>query len=389
MPTSFSRSLRSLEADRFRGSLLGIAVGLVLLALWLAWFFFARVALYEISDQARIEVGSEHHAIMSPVSGRVRRYDMELDREVREGDVLLELDDDEVRFRLEETKAELQGLRDRLAQVSLEIDSQRKAVEDARSASAFARGESGARHQEALEEARFAEQEAERLERLQQDGLVPKAQVDAARTEHLKSLQTVEAEARSLDRLESEWRLEINEKQAEVAALERQAAALTASVARLEASRDKLAYEHSLYTVRAPASGRIGDRVRLSEGEVVDKSQHIGTVIPAGDVRVVGEFAPSGLGRIRPHPPAKLRLTGFSWVQYGAVPATVTRVGKEPQNGTVRVELSLDDPDAFAVDLDHGLPGTLQIEVERISPAALVLRAAGQVLTGQVPTGPR
>ena len=59
MPTSFSRSLRSLEADRFRWSLVGIVVGIVLLATWIAWFFLARVALYEVSDQARLEVGRE------------------------------------------------------------------------------------------------------------------------------------------------------------------------------------------------------------------------------------------------------------------------------------------------------------------------------------------
>jgi len=68
------------------------------------------------------------------------------------------------------------------------------------------------------------------------------------------------------------------------------------------------------------------------------------------------------------------------------VPATVNRVGKEPQNGTVRVELTLDEPDAFPVALSHGLPGMLEVEVERISPAALVLRAAGNVVSASVRT---
>jgi len=31
--------------------------------------------------------------------------------------------------------------------------------------------------------------------------------------------------------------------------------------------------------------------------------------------------------------------------------------------------------------LQHGLPGSLEIEVERISPAALALRSVGKVLT--------
>ena len=95
---------------------------------------------------------------------------------------------------------------------------------------------------------------------------------------------------------------------------------------------------------------------------------------------------PWALGRIQPGQQAKLRLSGFSWVQYGSVPATVNRVGKEPHNGTIRVELTLDQPDAFPVSLSHGLPGTLEVEVERISPAALVLRAAGNVVSRPVRT---
>ena len=124
MPTSFSRSLRSLEADRFRWSLVGIVVGILLLSSWVAWFFLARVALYEVSDQARLEVGREPHAVMSLVSGRVLRSAMDLDSEVEEGDVLVELDADEVRFQLEEKRAEVAGLAEQLEQAKREIVAQ-------------------------------------------------------------------------------------------------------------------------------------------------------------------------------------------------------------------------------------------------------------------------
>jgi membrane fusion protein (multidrug efflux system) len=33
------------------------------------------------------------------------------------------------------------------------------------------------------------------------------------------------------------------------------------------------------------------------------------------------------------------------------------------------------------VPLQHGLPGSVEVEVERASPAALTLRTAGQLLT--------
>ena len=387
MPTSFSRSLRSLEADRFRWSLVGIVVGILLLASWVAWFFLARVALYEVSDQARLEVGREPHAVMSLVSGRVWRSAMDLDSEVEEGDVLVELDADEVRFQLEEKRAEVAGLAEQLEQAKREIVAQDQALVDARQAARAALGESQALHQEALESARFAEQEAERKENLHREGLVSRAEADAAETEHRQKLKAAEARGRSLERMEGDRRIEISEKEAEVVSLEGRSAEMKSNIRRLHANMDGLEYDLSLHTVRAPVSGRIGYRLSLRVGEFVEKGVHLGTVIPSGEVRVVAEFAPErALGRIQPGQQAKLRLSGFSWVQYGSVPATVHRVGKEPQNGTVRVELALDEPDAFPVSLSHGLPGTLEVEVERISPATLVLRAAGNVVSAPVRT---
>jgi len=387
MPTSFSRSLRSLEADRFRWSLMGIVIGILLLATWIVWFFLARVALYEVSDRARLEVGSEPHAVMSLVSGRIERSAMDLDSEVEEGDVLVELDANEVRFLLEEKRAEAAGLRERLEQVRRESAAQEQALVDARQAALAAQEEARAIYQGALESARFAEQEARRKGNLHQEGLVSRAEADAAETEHRQKLKAAEALARSLERMAGDRAIEISEKEAEVVALEGRASEILSNVRRLQANMDGLEYDLSLHTVRAPVSGRIGDRLSLRVGEFVEKGVHLGTVIPSGDVRVVAEFAPDrALGRIQPGQPAKLRLAGFSWVQYGSVPATVDRVGKEPQNGTVRVELTLDEPDAFPVALSHGLPGMLEVEVERISPAALVLRAAGSVVSASVRT---
>ena len=387
MPTSFSRSLRSLEADRFRWSVLGVVAGIVLLGAWLAWFFFARVALYEVSDQARLEVGQEPHDVMSLVSGRVKRSALDLDTEVEEGDVLVELADDEVRFQLEEKRAELLGQSEQLEQVERETVAQRQALREAFETAGAALAEAKARVSEAREQARFAEQEAKRQADLARQGLVPRAAVDAAETELSQKLILVEGAQRALERREGESRIEISEKEADIVALEGRATAIEANMRQVQATINGLEYDLSLHVIRAPVSGRVGDRLSLGAGEFVEKGVHLGTVIPSGDVRVVAEFAPhSALGRIQPGQSAKLRLSGFSWVQYGSVAATVSRVGKEPQNGTVRVELGLDEPESFPVELSHGLPGTLEVEVERISPAALVLRAAGNVVSTPVST---
>ena len=47
MAIAFSRSLRSLQADRWRATLLGLVVAILLLTAWCGWFFFASIAFSE------------------------------------------------------------------------------------------------------------------------------------------------------------------------------------------------------------------------------------------------------------------------------------------------------------------------------------------------------
>jgi len=113
---------------------------------------------------------------------------------------------------------------------------------------------------------------------------------------------------------------------------------------------------------------------------VVRIGDPIATVVPAGGLRAVAWFAPAAaLGRIAPGQPAQMRLDGFPWTAFGAVPARVERIADEPDEaGRIRVELALDPADDAAIPLQHGLPGVVEVEVERLSPAALALRAAGR-----------
>jgi hypothetical protein len=93
-------------------------------------------------------------------------------------------------------------------------------------------------------------------------------------------------------------------------------------------------------------------------------------------MRIVAYFEPrSAIGRVQPGQPAWLRLDGFPAGEYGAVMAKVRSVGSEVRDGRVRVELALQDNGR--VSLQHGLPGTLEIAVERISPVSFLLRKAG------------
>src|SRR5262249_44778232 len=141
----------------------------------------------------------------------------------------------------------------------------------------------------------------------------------------------------------------------------------------------RLEHDLELRTVRAPVAGRVGEVVAFPVGSVVRAAEKMGAVVPLGEPRAVGWFPAASVGGLHPGQPARLRLTGFPWTQYGTLPATVTDVGNEASDGQIRVELRL-AATASSLPREHGLPCSAEVEVERVSPAVLVLRAAGQFL---------
>jgi hypothetical protein len=58
----------------------------------------------------------------------------------------------------------------------------------------------------------------------------------------------------------------------------------------------------------------------------------------------------------------------------------VVGIASEAIAGTVRAECSIDRDSAPEIPLEHGLTGTLEVEVERLSPAALLVRTVGRAL---------
>jgi uncharacterized membrane protein (UPF0127 family) len=123
-------------------------------------------------------------------------------------------------------------------------------------------------------------------------------------------------------------------------------------------------------------------------GTVVREGDRLGAVVPPGMLKIMADFLPpAALGRIQPGQPARLRLEGFPWAQYGAVSATVASVANEVRNGQVRVELTVHPDAAPLIPLQHGLPGTIEIAVDHVSPATLVLRTAGLLVMPGISRG--
>jgi membrane fusion protein (multidrug efflux system) len=76
-----------------------------------------------------------------------------------------------------------------------------------------------------------------------------------------------------------------------------------------------------------------------------------------------------------------MRLDGFPWAQFGTIQAKVSRVGSEIRENQVRVEFTPELSENSRIMIQHGLPGSIEVSIEQISPAVMVLRTAGQLLS--------
>jgi len=358
MASPFSRTLRSLESDGHRWAR-GLAPAVLLLAAWGAWFVSARVAVYEVSDSARLEADRAAHPIDAPVDGRIVAVHWQLGQRVAAGDVLVELEANEQRYLLQEEQAQAAALPGQIAALRQQIVAARKMIEDGRSTLRATLAEARARGAEAASAARLAENDAQRQEKLHASGLIPEADLAKFRSAAEQRRAASRALALALDRMAWEAKNTESERQEKLADLERQFALLTGQAATTGPAGQRLGRDVELRTVRAPVAGRVGEVVPLRVGSVAALGDRLGSVVPQGGLRVVAEFLPeAAVGRVRQGQRARVRLIGFPANQYGLLAATVDRVASEAEGGRIRVELAAHPDRRSRLPLEHGLPAS-------------------------------
>jgi multidrug resistance efflux pump len=382
VPTAFSRSTRALAVDGFGRSLGGLLLATALLGGWTAWFLASRVAIYEVTQTARLEVDRAAHPVETPIAGRVIMTRLVVGQDVQAGEVLIELDAEAQRLQLEEARARLAAFAAQLTARRQEVTAEEAAWQGERQAAQVALDEARARHREAEVAVRAAEEEAEFYARLQVRGLA--AQLDLVRTkaEVHKRRAAVDTLRLAVSRLEGEQRTRERDRLARLEGFKREVVQLEGDMAIAAATIERLGHEIDKRRIRAPVAGRLGEVATLQIGAVVREGDTLGAILPPSALKIVAHFPPpAALGRLQPAQPARLRLTGFPWTQYGSIAATVASVAHETRDGQIRVELSLTPDPTSAIPLQHGLSGTVEVEVERVAPVTLVLRAIGKRLS--------
>jgi membrane fusion protein (multidrug efflux system) len=380
LPSQFSRTTRSLTNDTAAYAIAAWLLAAVLLSAWFAWFFWGSVNVYEISKKARIEVQQAAHSIEASIPGRVVATGLTIGREVKAGDLLVELDASSERLRLQEEESRLKAIPPRMESLRKEIAFREQFGTKEQSAAQAATETARFRSAEAQAAVEFAKDNARRLKEESTAGGVAQIEAARAQNEAQKLGAASDAVASDVRRLESDAQTRVSQNQAQIQTLRSALVSLEGDMSTIRATIARLKQDIDKHLVRAPIAGRIGDASPLRVGGNVTPGQKLATVVPSGALMIVADFSPAVLGRIKPGQPARLRLDGFPWAQYGSIDATVRRVASEIRDGQARVEFAVVPAAATNTLLQHGLPGSIEVTVDHASPAVMILRVAGQMM---------
>lgn len=385
MAYPFQRTLRSLSGDEFGIRMTLMAFSVLALGGLAFWALKARIPVLKVSTLGRIEPHNAVHRLEPPESGKVIRSNLALDREVTEGELLVEFDSEEQRLELQQSESNLATLARDLSSLGELVIQKKKELDESVLADEAALREAEARSRELAPKFLLAQQRQQRVEE-SAPGAISALEKLERKTESDELSRATETQPIAIQRLRRDQVVRRTGLESQLLQLRRDQQRLQGEVARFKINIAKLKYQIARRQIRAPTSGQLVDVVELAAADYITQGQRLGTILAKGPLRVRARFAKETVGIIRPGQPALLKLDGYPWSVYGTVRARVTSVGTEPTilptaeavPGTVRVELEVAPPDDPRIELRHGMTTTVEVEVARVSPVALVLRAIGE-----------
>jgi hemolysin D len=385
MAYPFQRTLRSLSGDEFGVRVTLAALCVAALIGLAAWALEARIPVLKVSTLGRIEPHNAVHRLEPPEAGIVVRSMMALDKEVVEGELLIEFDTHEQRLDLEQSQISLATLTHDLAAVKDQTARKKRELEESVLADEAALREAEARSRELGPKYLLAQQRRRRAEE-SAPGVISELEKLERKTESEEISRATETQPIALRRLQRDQMVRRAGIEGQLLQLKRDRLKIEGDMDGLRVAIARLKLQIERRHFRAPASGQLVDAAELAAADYTTQGQRLGTLLAKGPLRVRARFPKETVGIIRPGQQAQLKLDGYPWSVYGTLPAQVASVGTEPTivptaeavAGTVRVELDVQPPADPRILLRHGMTTTVEIEVARVSPVVLLLRAIGE-----------
>lgn len=289
----------------------------------------------ESTDDAQVE---GHVVTVSPrTAGQITRVLVRDNQQVREGDVLVELDatelvarEDAARADLASAKASAQAARAQLALTERGISATMKQArgELAHASAGLTGAHAGIAQAQADVEAaesrvRLAETDLERTKKLVADGAISRAELDAAQAafdQATSALANARARLASAAAGTSGWGGAIEIASGRVAAastgpdqLEVARANVALADARVQQAQVALhlaEIARSYAVIRAPLGGVVSRRV-AEPGQMVAPDRPLLAIVPQDDVWIVANFREDQIAKMAPGQKAKLRIDAF------------------------------------------------------------------------------
>lgn len=372
MAPDFSQTTRALGADRGVARAV-VLVLLVLLVAWGGWLAQGQVTLIEASDQARVQAEGLAR-LRLPLAGEVVAQPVRLGDRVEVGDVLLRLDQGAADLEVAVAAARVAALEAQLAARAEARDAQGASLAAATGARVAAQAAARA----SLAEATLARDAARRAlgdaQRLYAARAISASALDEAESA-LGAAQAQVAAAEAAVRGAVDQTTETTQSGTVQAAQARvEDEAVVADLATAQAALRQAEEQRDRHVLRAPVAGHVGELVALLPGQSVAADTLIAVVVPDGELVVAARFSPEhAAGRLQAGQSARVRIVGAGG--QGSRAARVREVGSEPgTDGLVGVVLELLEPSAA---LHHGLVAEVEVTVEVVSPAEVLMRAAG------------
>lgn len=384
MSVLFTQTMRAMRADHPKYLVTGKLLILLVMAVWGYWFFASSMVLYETSAECRLELRPAPMRVESELRGTVVRHNLELGRQVQRGEVLLVLDGRRLQLQRQTVAAEAQLLETNVLANRRRLDALAEALVYLRRVARLKRVENEAQVRGVESSSLQAQREQQAGQRLAAAGLL--ADIEAARlageeqrSRALLEAEQVRLEREGVDQSQAEARL-----QAEVLELEAEIAAYEAQIQVLQRRLAEFDFRLARLQLTAPSDGVLAAVGQFPVGAFLDEGETIATLLPRGQLTATAEFEPrQALGRIGVGQSARIKLDGFPWTQFGYLPARVTAIAGEVREARVQVEMALEDAASYGAPLQHGQPGLVEIEVERVSPAQLLWRMLGKAALGE------
>lgn len=380
MSSPFKNTLRIIERDSPISIIWKVLFIGFIFVIWIFWASFSKITIYERSQSARLENVTTIHHITVQASGQVIENSLQIGKSVNEGELLLKIDAADETLKLNELRVRKQSLQTRIESLLQEQIAEEMSLRKAKETAGLSQDEMRAQIESVRADLQFAQDKLKRSEELFQSGHISEVDLQEARLEEKKKRDDLKKISISLNRQEQEWNSKINQHTISLTQLNSRLLELKGDIAAVREQTEQLEQQIDKREIRATLTGKVVEAEDIKIGAMVQEGEKIGVLLAhTEDMRVISHYFPQdAVGRLKHGQHGFFRLYGFPWPQYGSIKTTVLSVASEVRDQTIRVDLSIDSSQDLNVLLEHGLTGTIDVEVEQLTPFELLLRMAGK-----------